>query len=105
LAEPISLPIEDQGFDRCASAISENEDRAAERILRELDTTKASEPVDSLSKIGGFDCDEDPHLRRDLNHRSSRRRSRRKFARALESAPESWTRIFVPEALSISTTL
>jgi len=45
-------------------------ERAVERIGREDLAAHAREPIDPFPKILGLDRDQDPHLRRDLDHAS-----------------------------------
>jgi hypothetical protein len=68
VAEPKSLAVVHQNFERGGLAIAEDEDSTDEWIVFEGLLTEPSQAIDPPAKISGFDGHEDLHLRGDLEH-------------------------------------
>src|SRR6516165_8092419 len=71
LGQPETLRIIRETFDRRPAPIPEHEQRARERVGVEHLPADPREPVDPLAKILRLHRDQDPHLRRELNHAST----------------------------------
>lgn len=65
-AEPKTLAIVSQEFERPAGTIAKNVDRAAQRIFAQRLATQRGQPVDSLAEIDGLHGEKDAALRREL---------------------------------------
>ena len=57
-----------QHFESRAAAISEDIERAGERIFRQLALAKRGKPIDAVTEVYRLAGEEDPELRDDLNH-------------------------------------
>jgi hypothetical protein len=68
VAEPKTLAIVDQDFQRRRRSVAEHEDPAAEGVVLQHVFADLGQAVDSFAKIGRFDGDHDTHLRRNLHH-------------------------------------
>jgi hypothetical protein len=73
-AEPISLAIINEQFERCAGAIPEDEESSGDRILIEACFAEGDERINPLAKIDGLVSEQDVELRDNLNHRRQERR-------------------------------
>jgi len=68
-AKPEALTIVDKEFERRAGTISEDEERAGERVLIEAGSTEGDERINPLAKVDGFVGEQNVELRDELNHR------------------------------------
>ena len=67
-----------QHFESRAAAISEDIERAGERIFRQLAFAKRGKPVDPVTEIYGLASKQDPELRDELDHRDFKRAGNRR---------------------------
>ena len=65
-AEPISLAIVNEQFERRAGAIPEDEESSGDRVLIEACFAEGNERANPLAKIDGFVSEQDPELRNEL---------------------------------------
>lgn len=68
LGEPVPLAVVDKSLERRPGPIEEEEDAARERVLAQLLAAEGGQGVDALPAVDRFYGDQDPHLRRDLEH-------------------------------------
>ena len=66
--QPKASSVIDQQFQRSGILVAENEQRTRERILLPLVPAERRQSVDALPKIDGFDSEENPQLRHQLQH-------------------------------------
>jgi hypothetical protein len=102
LAEPESLAIVHEDFQRRRLAIAEDKDRPDERVLLQRFLAEPRQSVDSPAKIGRFDGHQDLHLRRDLEHYRTFQKLRNSASTSAASYPTSCTRMVAPAPLSNS---
>jgi hypothetical protein len=67
-AQPKALPIIDQEFERGASAVAKDVDRATQGIVAECLTTDGGEPINAFTKIDGLQREKDAALGGELQH-------------------------------------
>eukprot|EP01034_Spumella_vulgaris_P032837 gene32838-40535_t len=77
LAKPKTIAVIDQNFDRPAPPVGENKQGTAEGIGRQLPPAQAGHGIDAGAKIDRFDRDQNPHVRRDLDHCARQKASAR----------------------------
>ena len=102
MAQPKTLAVVHQDFQRRRRPVAEHEDPAAERVVPQHVFADLGQAVDSFAKIGRLDGHHDPHLRRDLDHGAGFQKLRLSAARSGVATPFRWTRIFAPPASSNS---
>jgi hypothetical protein len=73
-AEPISLPIVNEQLERCAGAITEDEESSGDRVLIEARFAEGDERINPLAKVDGFVSEQDIELRYNLDHQCQKRR-------------------------------
>ena len=73
-AEPISLAIVNEQFERRAGAIPEDEESSGDRVLIEACFAEGDERINPLAKVDGLVSEQDAELWDDLNHRRQERR-------------------------------
>ncbi len=78
---PEPLAIVRQDSDRLAAAAAEDEQAAGKRIGIEFLAAELGERVNALPSVDGFDRNQDPQLRRDLDQDADSNNSRLSFAR------------------------
>ena len=67
-AEPESLAVVDQDFQRRAPTVAEDLDRTAERILAQRLATDGGETINAFATLNRFQRDKDATLRSELQH-------------------------------------
>jgi hypothetical protein len=86
-AKPESLAIIDEQFESRAGAISEDEERAGERVLIEAGFAKRDERVNPFAEVDGLVSEQDVELGNELDHRGQERRKfEQRVARAAASS-------------------
>src|SRR5258708_13563811 len=102
LAEPKTLPVVDEHFHRCCTPIAKHEHSAVKRILTQDLLAESHETVDAVAEVDGLDRDEDPHLRRDLQHHGDSQKLRLTAAKSGAPAPFTSIRMRDPSHFSSS---
>jgi hypothetical protein len=86
--EPLAIIGEDS--DRFAAAAAEDEQAAGKRIGIEFLAAELGERVNALPSVDGFNRNQDPQLRRDLDQEADSSNSRLSFARYETDVFLSW---------------
>lgn len=103
LTKPKALPVVTKNPDHGGSPVPKDEDRALERFTREFVPADTRKTVNPLAEVRGLQSDEDFHVRRELDHMRSSRKSRVRVESSVSNAPFNWMRIFAPHIFSNST--
>ena len=82
MAQPKTLAIVNQDFQRRRWPVAEHEDPAAERVVLQHLFADPGQAIDPFAKIGRLDGYHDPHLRRDLDHGAEFQKLRLSAARS-----------------------
>ena len=80
-AQPVALPVIAQDFQGGASAVPEDVERTAERIVAERAAADRGEPIDAFTEIDGLRGHKDPTLRGELEHQGVSKKVRSRVAR------------------------
>src|SRR5262245_4668054 len=96
-AQPKSLPVVHQDFERRAGTIAEDEDRTTERLLQQRAATHGRQAIDAFAEIDGLRRQQDPRLRTELEHQAVSKKVR---TNATSGGCDSWVwiRSRVPSA-------
>ena len=107
LSEPETLVVVGENFDSVTSQRTEYKQRTAQRLAGQHTPAERGQAIDAFPEIDELDRHENPHLRRDLNHRLCRRN---RFTNARSSpdpaaprctmsrAPPGWTHSTTPRS-------
>jgi len=102
LHQPESLTIVRKALYGCSPTVSENKQAAGKRISLQYRFADSGESIYAVSKIDGFHCHQDSHLRCNLDHRLPLQNVSLRSFRSGVPIPLRWIRIFAPFRFSHS---
>ena len=82
LAQPEPLAVINKDFDGRRPTVAKYKDNPLKRVVPKLFLADPCQPVNAIAEIRRLDRDQNPHVRRQLNHGWSFHRARLKAARS-----------------------